>query len=264
MGAYRHNQGFTLIELMITLALIGLVVAGGTSLYYFANRSFVSGSLMADIHANMQIAMRRITEQVRLAHSMKLMPVADVPTKIEDEDEHYLFAKNGSVILRTKEGGDRLILQGNSAGTGYTLQFSTVGEVANMLAVTLSSANPQVDYELHSELQVLNLRSGIEDKGTTAIRFTKTFSDEDYGTAEKIDPRCVFRRHVYHEGAPQLVHLREFRDNYLAKSPLGRAVIRGYYGASPIVSSFLDHQPVIRAVAKSFLRGVSEVIIKLS
>ena len=40
MKWFREDKGFTILELMTTLVLFGLVVVGGFRLYYFADRPF--------------------------------------------------------------------------------------------------------------------------------------------------------------------------------------------------------------------------------
>ena len=40
MKWFREDKGFTILELMTTLVLFGLVVVGGFRLYYFADRAF--------------------------------------------------------------------------------------------------------------------------------------------------------------------------------------------------------------------------------
>ena len=55
----------------------------------------MSGSEMADVQADVQLAMRRITDEVRLAHSLELITRAELPDVIDDDDkdDHYLFSQ---------------------------------------------------------------------------------------------------------------------------------------------------------------------------
>ena len=269
MAPLRSCKGFTLIELMVTLALLGLVIAGGFSFYYFADRTFMSGSEMANVQADVQLAMHRITDEVRLAHSLKLITPDEVPLKVEDEDEHYLFMKNGSLYMRTIQSPpDRVLLDSSLSGTDFDVVFGPVdgdsGKLPDMLAISISSDNPQVDYTLTSELQVLNLRKN-EIEGTTsgeAILYTKNFSPEEVELGG--GRQCPYRRYAYAPGAPELDSLRAFRDNVLAKNPLGRFVIQVYYAASPIVESFLDYQPLARHVTTTFLRSLAQAVIRFT
>lgn len=263
------DNGFTFIELMITLGLVGVIVASGLNLYFFADRMFMSGSEVADVQADVQLAMGRITEEVRLAHSLEIISEFNLATDIPEDDPddiHYLFAQDGSVFLRTKEFS-RLILHGEPH-VCYCVRFSPVEQggnrLDNMLRVTLSSLGSEEDYALESELQILNLRlSGVQgEEPGAAIRFTKEFSKEVVDPA--VGRRCPYSRYVYSGDAPRLVQLREFRDNYLSKSALGRCAIQVYYSVAPFVVSLLDFQPLARNVTTAFLRGIAEVALRFT
>ncbi len=264
MKRLRNSKGFTLIELMVTLGLLGLVVVGGINLYFFADRSFFTGSIVADVQADVQIAMKQISEEIRLAHTMELE--TKLPVNIEDKDEHFLYVYEGSIILQTMQG-KQVLLKGDSSRTTYGIEFRRAqkdGETLdNVLNVTVSAKNPKVDYSLDADLQILNLRlAKIEGQdGAKIIRFTKAFSPKELEQAEIIQPGCIFRRHVYTSDPSKLDQLRAFRDDRLAKSPAGRFVIRFYYFSSPIVSSLLDRLPITRYTTCAVLRSVAELVI---
>ena len=274
MRVFGDSKGFTLVELLVTLGLLGIVIAGGFSVYYFADRAFMRTSLTADVQADMQLAMLRITEEVRLAHSLEIKeydPALSFPVEKDPDDVHYLYSAGGTIFLTTKQGS-RVILQGDPE-TGFEIVFgrveneATKEEIETMLGITLSSLHPDVDYELESELQVLNLRlqEGIEGEDSgELIRFTKSFSEEELDAIDPVARGCLYRRYVYSGNAPQLVQLRSFRDNYLAKNPLGRFAIRFYYSAAPILTSFLDERPLARDVTSALLRSLAEAVIWLT
>jgi prepilin-type N-terminal cleavage/methylation domain-containing protein len=82
------TDGFTLVELLLTVALVSLVITGGFRLYYFADRSFVSGTLTADVQTDVQIAIRRITEELSLAHFVEF---GRLPESSLDADDHFIY-----------------------------------------------------------------------------------------------------------------------------------------------------------------------------
>lgn len=269
---FAMQEGFTLIELMVTLALVGLVITGGFSLYFFADRSFLTGQVVADVQADIQIAMQRISEEARLAHSLEIIPVKEaINASSLKEDDHYLFSRDGEVILKT-ERGERTIIGDDRDFAQYGLLFSRVGGegLESVLAIKLSSLNPEVDYTLESDLQILNLRqSGSVLKGgiegidsSEAIYFTKTFTEEELETK---DPRrCFLRRHVFHEGAEEILVLRRFRDNVLMTNKLGRLVTDLYYTSSPAIGSLLERQPLALLATRSIFRGIASLVAHVS
>ncbi len=267
----RRESGFTIIELLLTLALVGLVIVGGARLYFFANRSFVSGQIVADIQADIQIAMKRITEEVRLAHSLKLIDLDDVPTGVAslEEDDHYLYWQAGKIVLKT-EHGTRAIIGVDEEYNGYNLFFSTVDDedLGDVLKIKIAALHPKVDYELESELQILNLRhsgsvlkadiGGLDN--SQAIYFTKTFTEEEYEASEEDPRRCFLRRHVYAAGAEELDVLRSFRDSVLMPTRLGRIITDYYYANSPRLSFFLEERPLAVAATKMIFDRIAIVV----
>ena len=74
---FRKQDGFTLIELMVSAGLVSLIVIGAFRIYYLTDHSFVAGTVQADIQSDMQQAMRRITEDLRVAHRVEFTNKVD-------------------------------------------------------------------------------------------------------------------------------------------------------------------------------------------
>lgn len=255
--AHKENQGFTLIELLVTLALIGLVIVGGAQLYFFANRSFVSGTITADIHSDVQLAMQRMTNELRLAHKIEFGKT--IPSSGLGGDDHYLFTNNkGEVVLRTTRGDE--ILTPSASETGkYKLNFAKIAGVGDMLRVELSSLNQKLPYDLSSEIQVLNARldgfSGTSPNAT--IFFTKTLSPVEKNEAEVIRRRCILSTVVFNDQDPDLDVFRDFRDKKLANTKFGRLLTRVYYSTSPFISELLVKIPPILVLTRLGFQGLA-------
>ena len=127
----KGAAGFTLIELMVTLALVGLVIAGGFSLYFFADRSFVSGTVIADVQADIQLAMQRITNELQLAHTISF----EEPAESDENLHHLLVNDDGLVELHTSRGSQILTLASGSSRLRYPLKQS----IWNAILLKLSS-----------------------------------------------------------------------------------------------------------------------------
>jgi len=72
-------------------------------------------------------------------------------------------------------------------------------------------------------------------------------------------PWCFVATAVYGEGAPELVALRTYRDDFLRLRPWGRALVRFYYRSSPGVVAFLTRFPS----AVPAVRWILEALIGL-
>lgn len=272
MRSWKGQRGFTLVELLITTALLGLVVAGGFRLYFFAHRAFSAGSRRSDLVAEMDYALRYITEEVRLAHSLAIGATRDELSLAHhgqdgELDSYFLYSEEGSIFLETSHGV-RTLLDGPALGTRYQLTFGkglgTGGKQVNdLLSITLESQDSELGHTLHSDVQVLNLRqSGITGEAEgQAIVFTKTFSPEERGAAERLRPRCVYLT-IYGPQAPEVRALRAFRDGVLAESPLGRVIVQAYYLISPAVISFLEQHQWVEAPVQRFFQGIAGLVLR--
>jgi hypothetical protein len=59
---------------------------------------------------------------------------------------------------------------------------------------------------------------------------------------------------------PNVLYLREFRDQVLKRSVLGRAFVRLYYKKGPVLAGLIQNRPVCRAVMRKLLSRVVSVI----
>ncbi len=256
----KQSAGFTLIEVIVTLALVSLVVVGGFRLYFFADRSFVSGAVTADIQADIQLATQRIVKELEIAHGVQFVDevpnVEDIPPKKENSEEendvHYLFVENGLVILRTHRGNELLTFT-NPNMNKYELNFSYSAQLPNILEMELLSLNPKVPYSLETAIRILNLRSeeipGNPSSGI--VKFSKTISAEEREEAELVSGRCLLAS-IFDDTDPDLNILRGFRDKRLRRSPIGRELVYWYYKASPyLVDQIKGRGPLVLIIRKT-------------
>ena len=63
----NSSQGFTLLELLTVLAIIGVVMAGIYSSYYSQHKSYVAQSEVAVMQQNLRGAMLLMAKEIRMA-----------------------------------------------------------------------------------------------------------------------------------------------------------------------------------------------------
>ena len=75
------------------------------------------------------------------------------------------------------------------------------------------------------------------------------------GPIEKwVDEHCFIATAAYGDPShPHVRILREFRDRYLMRSPLGRSLVDLYYRYSPPVARFVEKHPALKAVSRAAL-----------
>ncbi len=88
------QSGFTLIELIVAIAILGLVLTISFNFFSFSLRTFNKTELRADLNNNLELATRYITTRVRKADYVHLYPSpSDMETLVEGDN--YLFLDNG-------------------------------------------------------------------------------------------------------------------------------------------------------------------------
>lgn len=61
------NNGFTLIEILVSLAILGIVLAGIYSVYTMQHKSYIVQEQVAEMQQNERIALQMITRDIRMA-----------------------------------------------------------------------------------------------------------------------------------------------------------------------------------------------------
>lgn len=91
----RAKRGFTLIEILVALAVFLMVIMVVTSIYNLSQKSYKANSNMTEITQNGRIALDRMTREIRQAQEI-VTPLADdeigATNTIEFEDGHTPFS----------------------------------------------------------------------------------------------------------------------------------------------------------------------------
>ncbi|MRV70592.1 hypothetical protein GJ700_02515 [Duganella sp. FT92W] len=75
-------------------------------------------------------------------------------------------------------------------------------------------------------------------------------------TASGSKPWCFIATAVYGGKAPETSVLRQFRDQVLRRTVVGRQIIVRYYQVSPVIADWLDRHPLAARVTRVVLRPV--------
>jgi type IV pilus assembly protein PilW len=78
----RSQKGFTLMELMVAMAVAGIVMAGVYSAYYSQQKSFVVQDELAEMQQNLRAAMFFMAREIRMAGCN---PTGGANAKIEND-----------------------------------------------------------------------------------------------------------------------------------------------------------------------------------
>ena len=134
-GLYKqsYEKGFTLIEILVAIAIAGIVMAGIYSAYYSQQKSYVVQEQVAIAQQNLRAAMYFMEREVRMvgcdpmgsANAAIITAGADTfqfsedigdgaggnPNGTIDAGENITYALNGTNLTRTAGGGAQTIAE---------------------------------------------------------------------------------------------------------------------------------------------------------
>jgi len=119
----KHNKGFTLIEGLITLALVALLAIVGLTLYSFINNSVSIGDRQANLQSYARLA--KITIEKRVVLSPSVLICSEVPTtdEISGTQKAIYVNGDGKLIEKSHDGTETSLLGNMPADISMSLFF---------------------------------------------------------------------------------------------------------------------------------------------
>lgn len=128
MRSIKSTQGFTLVELLVTLAVSGVVLAGISSTFYSQHTSYLNQEQMVSMQQNLRAAMYIMEREIRMAG-------------------HDPNGDSGAGILTPNASSIRIAQDlTNNAGTG--IPDGDVGDPGENITYSLQDADGDGDTDL--------------------------------------------------------------------------------------------------------------------
>ena len=144
----RQDGGITLIELIIVIAIIGIVLAGIFTFLLWGHSTFNRGVDKTELHQELNLASELITGEIRYAESLNLLPSA--PEEME-AGYNYIYYDQESRALVLIDGGN---FRQFGAPLISTAEFWQEG---NILHYLLEATKRDKVYGLESSVLLLNI-----------------------------------------------------------------------------------------------------------
>lgn len=153
------KDGFTLVEVILVLALMGLVAAALVPLFGLMFRIQDNAAKLADVQTAAETQMLLIEQQLRYASGLSIesgLPGTD------DEDHVYLYWSDGQIFIK-KPGSAPASLP--SGGYTYKLTFSAADNSRVLRAdLTVYQSGKRL-HQVHSDIYSENLTGSIAGAG---------------------------------------------------------------------------------------------------
>lgn len=186
----KNNKGFTLVELILTVALLGVVVTLASSMLFFGNRTFTNTNNQRELQSDMRLVTNFIEREVQNASNLQILETlpgtldnsrryiyinndkvmfkaenqsaVEIPTTFDEIDYDVDFTKSGNTVVEYD-------LEGNLSGTEF--HFVSEIEVRNLKGVR------EIDKISGNEGKVLSYAFDSDAKDITSFRFESALNN---------------------------------------------------------------------------------------
>lgn len=144
------NSGFTLIELIVTIGIMGIVLTMAFSIGDFGNKSFNNGSAKSDVQSNTRLASNYITKELRYSSNAKILPALPA-TQDLIENYKYIYV-DGDGILKQYDN-----VNGINKGKITNIVGDTLNNITNTLVFQIQNTKT-VDFSIQETLKNQNFK----------------------------------------------------------------------------------------------------------
>ena len=154
-----NSKGLTLVELMVTLALLGIVLASIFSFSSFLMGRFNIAQDKSNVQQDILMAANYITKELRTATRVKVL---DNESSQIDRDLYnsYIGPKDGSLVYGYNEK-TRKIVKDNIVDLNFTLD-----QELGILKFSILGNEDGQEYKMDSEVALLNIEKTLEGNTT--------------------------------------------------------------------------------------------------
>lgn len=155
---HQEEEGFTLIELMLALAIFCIVLALGYLFHAYVNKSFTISSEQSEVQFNVRMAKELIAEEVRFASCVKVLKADGInfaDLSCGGEPIEAIFVKDGSLKYYKDETVNNL-LTNNPEHISFNVKFEKNAEVFLGYAVE-GKMNGRQTFKMNNEIQILGI-----------------------------------------------------------------------------------------------------------
>ena len=174
---YKNKKGYTLLELTIVIAIIGVVIAMVLSLFLFGEKMHSNEVIHYDNQTDVRLGLQYISGHIRNSTYLSIIPVTMAKTDIGNKEPYnYIFFEDGtmkSYFYDTEESQYKYMKYGINIDTvlSYFLKIDD-----DTLKINIRAFKTGHDYSADTEIKLVNFQllditpqiSGTNDK---AIKF---------------------------------------------------------------------------------------------
>jgi prepilin-type N-terminal cleavage/methylation domain-containing protein len=155
----KQDKGFTLAEVLMVVAILGLVIAGIYSFYFSGLRSWHKGVDRMDYQQSARIAMDKIVKELQFANQVTVGGGGtELRYSFVNDENNYVFKRVGP------ENEDLVLIyeRGDGSSTQLKIALGITGldfsiDARNYVRITVSAGAGAERVTLHSSVRPRNI-----------------------------------------------------------------------------------------------------------
>lgn len=181
-----NNKGFSLIELILVMAILGIIVTLAYSMHIFGIKAFAIGGDKTNVQSEARKAADFITKEIRLAAEVELLAsTSGIPSSTYSTDDVYIYKTTSGgleqLVYRDKNGAKTI-----SVFSSLNLAFTS--DVGKTLHFSIDAHYKNESFLLDSEVFPLNMQIDTKILNTTGIALHYFRSDTSVNNTLYIHP----------------------------------------------------------------------------
>ena len=155
----KNRSGFTLIELVVVMAILGIVTLAIMTVLQFSMRTFSQANLHADQQTEAKVALDQVSKEVRYAKSVVVRNV--IPTTLPSAIGYgycYYNASDHLLYLHTMDGKALIFFQGLPATLTYSIYFEPLAAITGTSYNSILCDWQIGDYTISTDIFIQNMQ----------------------------------------------------------------------------------------------------------
>ncbi len=153
----KNDKGITLLEIIISIAIVGILLTLTFNLFFFGNEVFARGSEQYNVQTSVRISTTSITDTVRYATALYIE--SNKPDTFEDP-YHYIYYENGIVYYSYIDSDSTR--KTRFLGTDITsLEFSKQSD--RLVSMSVTGIERNQTYEIDMDIGLPNMEMKNND-----------------------------------------------------------------------------------------------------
>lgn len=256
MKLYFNKKGFTLIEVLLAAVLFVVVISLAYNIYFFSTNAFRTADTQANIQRNMRKASDFISKELRTAYEIELSssPLAD---DYFDKNFQLIYIDDGVIMKKYKDidtGNviEKTILNNSLGDFTYDLAFGKADGKKNIVEFEITADDTAYNIKSSMIAHNMSLDQEIEGDPGSYIYYKSSLDAKEDDDPDPERRRCFSRLALdgTHGGGSALAILRNFRDQHMMTSSIGKKLVSFYYDVSPGIVKIMSKAEFLKVLVR--------------